>query len=150
MLLSNIAARGPLRFLLHHIGRRLPGHLMVLAAVLAAVGCAIGAQYAIKNLVDTLGNPSPTNFALWGAVLLLLCLVAGDQFMWRLAGWISSYVFIAVGGDLRLDLFGHLSGHSARYFADRFPGALASRISTAATSVWTIENTLALTTIPPP
>jgi ATP-binding cassette subfamily B protein len=146
---SSSAAGGPLRFLMHHICRRPTGHLMVLAAVLAAVGCAIGAQYAIKNLVDTLGSPSPTNLALWVAVLLLLALVAGDQFMWRLAGWISSYVFIAVGGDLRLDLFSHLSGHSARYFADRFPGALASRISTAATSVWTIENTLAWTTIPP-
>jgi ATP-binding cassette, subfamily B, bacterial len=149
MLLSNIAARGPLRFLLHHIGRRLPGHLLVLAAVLAAVGCAIGAQYAIKNLVDTLGIAHPTSFTLWAAVALLLCLVAGDQFMWRFAGWVASYVFVAVGGDIRLELFGHLSGHGARYFADRFPGALASRISTAANSVWTIENSLAWTTIPP-
>jgi ATP-binding cassette subfamily B protein len=69
--------------------------------------------------------------------------------MWRFAGWVASYVFVAVGGDIRLELFGHLSGHGARYFADRFPGALASRISTAANSVWTIENALAWTTIPP-
>ena len=51
--------------------------------------------------------------------------------------------FVAVGGDMRLELFDHLSGHGARYFADRFPGALAGRITTAANAVWTIENALA-------
>src|SRR4029077_12230022 len=34
-------------------------------------------------------------------------------------------------------------------FADRFPGALGGRISTAASAALTIENSLAWTTIPP-
>ncbi len=149
MPLPGNAAHGPLAFLMHHIRRRPTGHLIVLAAVLTAVCSGIGAQYAIKNLVDTLSIGHPPGSALWSAVALLLFLVAGDQFMWRLAGWAASYVFVAVGGDIRLELFEHLTGHGARYFADRFPGALASRISTAANSVWTIENALAWTTIPP-
>ena len=119
-------------------------------AVLAAVGCAIGSQYGVKNLVDMLGRRPPDERQPVDArSALLLGLVAGDHLLWRLAGWVASYVFVAVGGDLRLELFEHLSGHGARYFADRFPGALAGRITTAANAAWTIENSLAWTTIPP-
>jgi ATP-binding cassette subfamily B protein len=146
MSLPIYASRGPVRFLLHYVHRRLWGHLAVLAAVLAAVGCAIGSQYAVKNLVDALEARNPD---IWAAVGLLFGLVAGDNLLWRLAGWISTSVFVAAGGDVRLDLFDHLSGHGTRYFTDRFPGALAGRITTAANATWTIENSLTWTTIPP-
>jgi ATP-binding cassette, subfamily B, bacterial len=149
MSLPRYASSGPAAFLLHYVGRRLMSHLLVLLAVLSAVGCAIGAQYAIKNLVDVLGSGQPSNFALWGAVGILLTLVAGDNLLWRLAGWVATYAFVAVGGDLRLDLFDHLSGHGSRYFTDQFPGALAGRITTAANAAWSIENSLTWTTIPP-
>lgn len=149
MSLPRYASRGPARFLLHYVGRRFGTHLTVLVAVFAAVGCAIGAQYGVKNLVDALGNPDVGDTQLWGAVGILLALVAGDNLLWRLAGWVATFAFVAVGGDLRMDLFDHLSGHGTRYFADRFPGALAGRISTAANTAWTIENSLTWTTIPP-
>ena len=149
MSLPRYASRGPARFLLHYVGRRFGSHLTVLLAVFAAVGCAIGAQYGVKNLVDALGDPGVGDTRLWGAVGILLALVAGDNLLWRLAGWVATFAFVAVGGDLRLDLFDHLSGHGTRYFADRFPGALAGRISTAANTAWTIENSLTWTTIPP-
>ena len=48
----------------------------------------------------------------------------GDNLLWRLAGWIAARAFVELSGDLRLDLFEHLSGHAPSYFADRFPGAL--------------------------
>jgi ATP-binding cassette subfamily B protein len=143
------AARGPVPFLLHYVRRRLGGHAVVLAAVLVAVGCAIAAQYAVKNLVDVLDSQSPPAETLWAAVGVLLALVAGDNLLWRLAGWTASRAFVELGGDLRLDLFEHLSGHAPRYFAERFPGALAGRIGTAASAALTIENSLAWTTIPP-
>jgi ATP-binding cassette, subfamily B, bacterial len=149
MSLPKYASRGPARFLLHHVFNRPIGHLVVLTSVLTAVGCAIGSQYAVKTLVDVLGMRNPTDIALWGAVGFLLGLVAGDHLLWRLAGWVASYVFVATGGDLRLELFDHLSGHGTRYFSDRFPGALAGRITTAAQSAWTIENMLTWNTIPP-
>ena len=149
MSLPRYASRGPGRFLLHYVARRSGSHLTVLASVLAAVGCAIGAQYGVKNLVDALGDPNVGDTRLWGAVGVLLALVAGDNLLWRLAGWVATHAFVAVGGDLRLDLFDHLSGHGTRYFADQFPGALAGRISTAANTAWTIENSLTWTTIPP-
>jgi ATP-binding cassette, subfamily B, bacterial len=121
----------------------------VLVSVLSAVGCAIGSQYAVKTLVDVLSHGTPGETVLWGSVSVLLALVAGDNLLWRLAGFVASYAFVAVGGDLRLDLFDHLSGHGTRYFTDRFPGALAARITTAANAAWSIESALTWNTIPP-
>ena len=122
---------------------------MVLAAVLTAVCCAIGSQYGIKNLVDVLGSSGRAGAEIWPAVALLLGLVAGDNLLWRLAGWVAARVFVAVGGDMRIDLFDHFSGHGSQYFADRFPGAIAGRITTAANAALTIENSLAWSTMPP-
>ncbi len=145
----DFAARGPGRFLLHYARRHLASHLVILAAVLGAVACAIGSQYGVNNLVDVLGTENPRGHALWFAVAVLLCLVAGDNLLWRLAGWVAARAFVALGGDIRIDLFEHLAGHAPRYFIDRFPGALAGRITTAANAAFTIENSLTWTTIPP-
>jgi ATP-binding cassette subfamily B protein len=143
------ASRGAVPFLLHYVGRQWQGHAVVLIAVLAAVGCAIGSQYAVKQLVDVLGWQFPLDRDLWFAVATLLALVAGDNLLWRLAGWVAAKAFVELGGDLRLDLFEHLSGQSPKYFAERFPGALAGRISTAASAALTIENSVTWNTIPP-
>jgi ATP-binding cassette, subfamily B, bacterial len=143
------ASHGAIRFLAHYVRRRIFSHAVVLGAVLAAVICAVGSQYAVKNLVDVLGTQHPVTYTLWSAVALLLALVAGDNLLWRLAGWVSTHAFVAVGGDIRLDLFNHLSGQGTRYFVERLPGALAGRITAAANAAWTIENSLTWTTIPP-
>jgi ATP-binding cassette subfamily B protein len=149
MSLPSYVSQSAIGFLLHYARRRLGGHMVVLGSVLAAVGCAIGSQYAIKNLVDVLGSGDASNLHLTTAVGLLLGLVAGDNLLWRLGGWVAAYTFVGVTGDLRLDLFNHLSGHGTRYFSDQFPGALAGRITTAANAAWSIENSLTWTTIPP-
>ncbi len=149
MALPRYASTGAIRFLGHYVRRRLPSHAIVLLAVLAAVGCAVASQYAVKHLVDVLGTRSPAPQVLWGAVGLLLALVAGDNLLWRLAGWVSTHAFVAVGGDMRLELFDHLSGQGTRYFVERFPGALAGRITAAANAAWVIENSLTWSTIPP-
>ena len=143
------AKGGPARFLLHYVLRHGRGHAIVLSAVLAAVGCAIGSQYGVKHLVDLLGSRDATDPELASAVGLLLTLVAGDNLLWRLAGWVAARAFVAVGGDLRIDLFEHLSGHGTGYFADRFPGALAGRIVAAGNAAYNIENRLTWNTIPP-
>jgi ATP-binding cassette subfamily B protein len=134
---------------MHYAGRRLGGHMLVFASVLAAVCCAIGAQYGVKNLVDVLGAGATTDRELWSAMALLLALVAGDNLFWRLAGRVAAPSFVGVAGDVRDDLFQHLSGHGAAYFANRFPGALAGRIATAGNAAFAIENRLAWNTIPP-
>jgi ATP-binding cassette subfamily B protein len=149
MALPSYASTGSIRFLGRYVRRRLVSHAIVLLAVCAAVACAVASQYAVKHLVDVLGTHHPTSRVLWGAVGLLLALVAGDNLLWRLAGWVSTHAFVAVGGDMRLELFDHLSGQGTRYFVERFPGALAGRITAAANASWTIENSLTWTTIPP-
>jgi ATP-binding cassette subfamily B protein len=149
MALPRYASTGAIRFLGHYVRRRLFSHTIVLLAVLAAVGCAVASQYAVKHLVDVLGTHNPARQVLWGAVGLLLALVAGDNLLWRLAGWVSTHAFVAVGGDMRLELFDHLSGQGTRYFVERFPGALAGRITAAANAAWLIENSLTWSTIPP-
>jgi len=149
MALPHHASANPARFLLHYVRRRWTPHAVVLAAIVAAVGCAVGSQYGVKHLVDVLGSQHPTDLALWGAVGMLLVLVAGDNLLWRLAGWFAARTFAEVGGDIRLDLFRHLAGHGARYYSDRLPGALAGRVATAAEATAIIETSLAWRTIPP-
>lgn len=117
--------------------------------MLAAVGCAIGSQYGVKNLVDALGSDGASGQGLWSAMALLLVFVAGDNLLWRLGGLVAARAFVAVGGDLRIDLFAHLSGHGSQYFADRFPGAIAGRVTTAANAAFALENSLAWNALPP-
>jgi ATP-binding cassette subfamily B protein len=126
-----------LRFLARYVRRRFASHLLVLLCVIAAVACAIGSPYAVKSLVDVLGVKNPTAYAICATVAILLGLVAADSLLGR------------VGGDIRMDLCGHLSGHGAGYFVERFPGALDARITAAANVTWTIESSLTWTTIPP-
>jgi ATP-binding cassette, subfamily B, bacterial len=149
MSLPRYASSGAISFLLRYVWRRIFSHSIVLTAVFAAVTCAVASQWAVKMLVDVLGSQNPPPYRLWGAVAMLLGLVAGDNLLWRLAGWVSTYAFVAVGGDIRLDLFNHLSGQGTRYFVEQFPGALAGRITAAANAAWTIENSLMWTTVPP-
>lgn len=70
---------------------------------------------------------------------LLLGLVAADNVLWHVAGWASTYAFVAVSGDIRMELFSHLAGHGAHY-VERYPGALAARITAAANVTWRVEN----------
>ena len=118
------------------------GHAVVLCSVLAAVGCAIGSQYAVKHLVDVLA--SGPNGPVWTAFALLAGLVAADNMMWRVGGWIASHTFVSVTGELRRDLFRHLTGHAPSYFADRSPGTLASRITATANAIFTVEKLVRL------
>jgi ATP-binding cassette, subfamily B, bacterial len=125
-------AQRPFALLGHYIGTRPIAHAAILIAVLGAVGCSVGAQYGVKVLVDTLSaglyaDDSVRNA--WLGLTLLASLIAADNLLWRVASWIASYTFVAVTGDLRRDLFRHLTGHSPSYFAERMPGTLTSRIT---------------------
>jgi len=140
----------PTALLLHYIRRHTLGHALILAAVLAAVLCAVGTQYGLKRLVDavTQGHAAGAGPA-WSAFVVLCGLIAADNLLWRLGGVAAAHVFVAVSGDVRRDLFGHLSGHAPSYFAERLPGALASRISATANAMFTALNTGAWNVLPP-
>jgi ATP-binding cassette, subfamily B, bacterial len=140
-------AASPLGFVFRYVRLRPLSHAAILGAVLAAVACAVGTQYGIKFLVDTLAAGS--NAAAWTAFFLLGSLIAADNLLWRVASWIADYAFVGVSGDLRRDLFRHLMGHSPSYFSERLPGMLTSRVTATSNAVFTAENMFMWNVLPP-
>ncbi|HYB70062.1 MAG TPA: ABC transporter ATP-binding protein [Candidatus Bathyarchaeia archaeon] len=141
--------RWPLSFLARYIRTRLTSHLAILVAVVFAVGCSVGTQYAVKMLVDRLAGRPGAQAHIWGAFGVLVVLIAGDILLWRVAGVISSFAFVGVTGDVRRDLFRYLTGHAPSYFLDRLPGALTSRITATANAVFTLETMTMWNVLPP-
>jgi ATP-binding cassette subfamily B protein len=139
----------PLSLLWRYIARRKVSHLIVLTSVVAAVGCALAAQYGIKNLVDALpsGRAHPAN--VMRAFVILVGLILADNLFWRVGGWIAARVFVTVTGDIRREMFAYLTAHPPVFFADKPPGVLSSRISATANAVYVLENTVSWTALPP-
>ncbi|UVE66030.1 ABC transporter ATP-binding protein/permease [Burkholderia pyrrocinia] len=146
--LSSYAHR-PIAFLFRYIRLHPVAHLIVLCSVVAAVGCALGSQYAIKHLIDVLATGRHHPGPLWSAFALLVGLIAADNLLWRVGGWVAAHTFVAVTGDLRRDLFQYLIGHSPTYYSEKQPGTLASRITATSNAVYTSENTMAWNVLPP-
>ena len=142
-------ANRPVAFFLRYIRLRRISHAVILAAVLAAVICSVSTQYGVKFLVDTLSGKSGGAGNIWTAFALLLSLIAADNLLWRVASWTASYTFVAVTGDLRSDLFRHLTGHAPSYFTERLPGMLTSRITATSNAVFTVENMFVWNVLPP-
>jgi ATP-binding cassette, subfamily B, bacterial len=142
-------AQRPLAFVARYVALRPVAHAAIVIAVLTAVACSVGAQYGVKILVDTLTGGANVAFGVWSGFLLLVSLIAADNLLWRVASWIANSAFVGVTGDLRRDLFRHLTGHAPSYFADRMPGTLTSRITATSNAVYTLENMFIWNVSPP-
>src|SRR5689334_2096212 len=142
-------ARRPFPFVLRYIRRRRAAHLLILSAVVGAVACSVGTQYGVKNLVDSLTAGSSQANNVWLAFAFLMSLIAADNLLWRVASWTASFTFVGVTGDLRRDMFRHLTGHAPSYFSDRMPGMLTSRITATSNAVFTVENMFVWNVLPP-
>jgi ATP-binding cassette, subfamily B, bacterial len=138
----------PVAFLLRYVCRRKVAHIAILAAVLGAVGCSVSSQYGVKFLVDTLSS-RPGHGEVWVAFALLVILIASDNLLWRLAGWISSHTFVGVTGDLRSELFRHLTGHAPSYFSQRLSGTLTGRVTATSNAAFAVENLFVWNVLPP-
>jgi ATP-binding cassette subfamily B protein len=139
----------PTAFFARYVRQHWLGHSIILSTVALAVLCAVVTQYGVKLLVDTLSQPARDPTDAWSAFAVLVALIAGDNLLWRLAAWISHSTFVAVTGDVRRDLFRHLTGHSPSYFVNRAPGALTGRITATSNALYTIENMLVWNVLPP-
>jgi ATP-binding cassette, subfamily B, bacterial len=146
--LSGYAHR-PFPFVLRYLRCRPASHLTILAAVMGAVACSVGTQYGVKSLVDCLAGGPDRAHSVWLAFAFLMSLIAADNFLWRIASWIASFTFVGVTGDLRRDMFRHLTGHAPSYFSDRLPGMLTSRITATSNAVFTVENMFVWNVLPP-
>ena len=135
-----------------YIARRRVAHGLIFSSVFAAVLCSIGTQYGVKRLVDAMSQGSQSQASqsqAWAAFALVVAFVAADNLLWRVGGWVASSAFVAVTGDLRSELFRHLTGHAPSYFADRLPGTLTSRITATSNAMFQIENMVAWNVFPP-
>jgi ATP-binding cassette, subfamily B, bacterial len=141
-------ANRPVAFILHYLRGRKSSHITILGCVLGAVGCSVATQYGVKFLVDTL-TAGPRVGAAWLAFAVLAGLIAADNLLWRLASWIANSAFVGVGGDLRRDLFRHVTGHAPNYFLERLPGVLTSRITATSNAVFAAENMFTWNVLPP-
>src|SRR5882762_8369297 len=146
--LSGYAYR-PFAFVLRYLRQRLASHVVILTAVVAAVACSVGTQYGVKHLVDSLAGGPARGGGVWLAFVFLMSLIAADNFLWRIASWTASFTFVGVTGDLRRDIFRHLTGHAPSYFSDRLPGMLTSRITATSNAVFTVENMFVWNVLPP-
>jgi ATP-binding cassette subfamily B protein len=146
--LSGYANR-PLPFVLRYLRQRLAAHVVILTAVVAAVACSVGTQYGVKYLVDGLSAGTSRAGGVWLGFIFLVSLIAADNFLWRIASWTASFTFVGVTGDLRRDIFRHLTGHAPSYFSDRLPGMLTSRITATSNAVFTVENMFVWNVLPP-
>jgi len=102
--LSGYAYR-PLAFVLRYLRKRLTPHVVIFVSVVAAVACSVGTQYGVKHLVDGLSAGPAHAGRVWLAFVLLMSLIAADNFLWRIASWTASFTFVGVTGDLRRDIF---------------------------------------------
>ena len=146
--LSGYAHR-PFPFVLRYLRQRLASHVVILSAVVAAAACSVGTQYGVKGMVDSLSAGPSHSGGVWLAFIFLMSLIAADNFLWRIASWTASYTFVGVTGDLRRDIFRHLTGHAPSYFSDRLPGMLTSRITATSNAVFTVENMFVWNVLPP-
>jgi ATP-binding cassette subfamily B protein len=142
-------ARRPFSFVLRYLRQRLAAHVLILTAVVAAVACSVGTQYGVKYLVDSLAAGPNHEGGVWLAFAMLVTLIAADNLLWRIASWTASFTFVGVTGDLRRDVFRHLTGHAPSYFSDRLPGMLTSRITATSNAVFTVENMFVWNVMPP-
>ena len=142
-------ARRPFSFVLRYLRQRRAAHSVILSAVVAAVACSVGTQYGVKNLVDSLTAGPSHAASVWLAFAFLMSLITADNLLWRVASWVASFTFVGVTGDLRRDMFRHLTGHAPSYFSDRLPGMLTSRITATSNAVFTVENMFVWNVLPP-
>ncbi|KRR15121.1 ABC transporter [Bradyrhizobium jicamae] len=142
-------ARRPFPFVLRYLRQRRAAHAVILTAVVGAVACSVGTQYGVKHLVDSLTAGSERAASVWLAFAFLMSLIAADNLLWRVASWTASFTFVGVTGDLRRDMFRHLTGHAPSYFSDRLPGMLTSRITATSNAVFTVENMFVWNVLPP-
>jgi len=146
--LSGYANR-PFAFVLRYLRQRLASHVVIMTAVVAAVACSVGTQYGVKFLVDGLAEGPARSDGVWLAFIFLMSLITADNFLWRIASWTASFTFVGVTGDLRRDIFRHLTGHAPCYFSDRLPGMLTSRITATSNAVFTVESMFVWNVLPP-
>ncbi|WP_448208059.1 ABC transporter ATP-binding protein [Azospirillum sp. sgz302134] len=139
----------PVGFLMRYVRLRSWSFGGLFAIIVSAAACAVAVQYGMKLLVDAMAAPDRASADIWTPLALFLGLIAMENVLWRLGGWLGCRTVLATGVDMRLDLFSHLTGHSMRYFSEHLAGSLGNRISATSNAATSIFSTLTWNIVPP-
>lgn len=105
-----------------------PALFMVFLAQVAGVSLS----YILKELVDALATPAgQVMFWAW----IYIGLFAVSQLGWRTSGFLGMHWITRTRALAASSLFSWLSQHSSSYFADRFAGSLATKVTNASNGV---------------
>jgi ATP-binding cassette subfamily B protein len=138
----------PFTFVARYVAASPYAHAAIASSVVAAVFCSVSTQYGVKYLVDAL-SAGGDQHKVWTGFALLTGLIVADNGLWRVASWIANSTFVDVTGNVRRDLFRHLTGHAAGFFQSQQPGALTSRITATANALYTGEMMATFNVLPP-
>lgn len=117
--------------------------------MIAAAVCAVGVQYGMKLIVDTMAADDRSSNDIWRWLGLFVFLISAESILWRLGGWLGCRTIVNTGVDLRLDLFRHLAGQPMRYFAQHLSGSLGNRVTTTAGASGSIFGSFVWNVVPP-
>jgi len=106
--------------------------LPALTMLMLAQAAGVSLSYILKELVDSL-DTADGRVMFWAWVYLGL--FAFSQIGWRSSGFLGMNWVTKTRALAASSLFGWLSKHSSNYFADRFAGSLATKVTNASNGV---------------
>jgi ATP-binding cassette subfamily B protein len=144
-----IDTSSPLGFVWHYIsgGRKL--FFTMFTLVFLAACCAVGVQYGMKVLVDSMSLPSRSIQSVAWPFGIFVVLVGVESVLWRTAGWMGAHAIVEAGVKIRLDLFDRLAGRPLAFFSASFSGALGGRITAVSGAFGALANTFIWNILPP-
>jgi ATP-binding cassette subfamily B protein len=110
--------------------------IAAVAAVLVATAASRLMTYTLKLLTDAaiaFGEGRGDLAEIWRWALAFPGVYLVNELVWRTSGFCGMRWITGAVAEASERLFGHLSDHSATYFADRLAGALVNKIANATT-----------------
>ncbi|MER8849608.1 ABC transporter ATP-binding protein [Mesorhizobium australicum] len=139
---------GSAAFIKHYVHRQLPQFILLTVLVISAASCAVAIQYVMKVLVDAMAGPRDSSAA-QTALAIFISLIAVESILWRLCGWLGCKATLAIGVQMRLDLFDFLNGQPMKYFAENLAGSLGQRVTATAGNFGALTNIVIWRIAPP-
>jgi len=97
--------KSPARFLLHYVTRRPLAFALLALLVVGGASSAVGVQYAMKLLIDSMTIAAPSHAAVYVALAAFVGLVALENGLVRGAAMLLCNITVASGVRIRLDMF---------------------------------------------
>jgi ATP-binding cassette subfamily B protein len=123
--------------------------LLTATSVIAAALCAIGAQYAMKLIIDLMSKGARSDPTVWWQLAVFAGMMLAENVMWRTAGWSGSKLVVSAATYIRLDLFRRLVRQPVSYFAQQLSGSLSNRFTACSNAVKGVASSAIWRILPP-